>query len=258
MHPVIFHLRNKLTWMSRQLRSINKAADVVDWASAMHSIYNLLVDVSGNAELLQDSSPARNHLTKVTKSEKSYQMINRNKEPTTTGQTRETNIELINPKKQMRLIVKGKRLLHDHVTGSNLPIAIHQRAALNNELVCDDKSARDMNIEMDDDEDRLARSLPLTSPATTRSTVNSIPAHDLSRDDNKDNSEEPMIRAEESAQRNNGYSESKQLLQGNIFGMVLAHKIRNDAFGHFINFPALMNMRFYKSTNRKIRSQLKG
>jgi len=68
MHPVTFHLRNKLTWMSRQLRRINKAADVMDWASAMHSIYNLLVDVSGNAELLQDSSPARNHLTKVTKS----------------------------------------------------------------------------------------------------------------------------------------------------------------------------------------------
>ena len=54
MHPVKYHLTNKLTWMARQLREMNDAADVAAWVSAMHSAYNLLVVISGNNAILRD------------------------------------------------------------------------------------------------------------------------------------------------------------------------------------------------------------
>lgn len=54
MHPVKYHLTNKLTWMARQLRQKNNAADVTAWVSAMHTAYNLLVVLSGNEAILKD------------------------------------------------------------------------------------------------------------------------------------------------------------------------------------------------------------
>jgi hypothetical protein len=58
MHPVKYHLTNKLTWMARQLREMNEAADVAAWVSAMHSAYNLLVVISGNKAILRDDPPS--------------------------------------------------------------------------------------------------------------------------------------------------------------------------------------------------------
>ena len=116
MHPVKFHLINKLTWMSRQLRSMNKAADVMDWVSATDSVYNLLVDVSGKAELLQDCSPARNQITKSPCFEKrDHIMTNSCVLPIKKGLAPETNIAPWTPKKR-------KRSLPGQVKGSSLSI----------------------------------------------------------------------------------------------------------------------------------------
>ena len=52
-HPVIYHLTNKLTWMARNLRRRNNAADVTAWVSAMNNTYNLLVVLSKDRAILK-------------------------------------------------------------------------------------------------------------------------------------------------------------------------------------------------------------
>ena len=118
MHPVTFHLRNKLTWMSRQLRTKKNAADVMDWASAMHSVYNLLVDVRGNTELLWDCSSATYSFTKPTQSEILSQMKYKDMGTIINGQATETYVDLKTAEKQKRRVVKGKRIQRDrdHLT----------------------------------------------------------------------------------------------------------------------------------------------
>jgi len=51
MHPVKYHLTQKLTWMSRQLRSKNDVAALTDWIRTMQSVYTLLVALSDNTIL---------------------------------------------------------------------------------------------------------------------------------------------------------------------------------------------------------------
>ena len=50
-HPVRYHLTNKLTWMARQMRTINDAATIIDWMAAMKAVHDMLVDVLGNKDL---------------------------------------------------------------------------------------------------------------------------------------------------------------------------------------------------------------
>jgi len=54
MHPIKYHLTNKLTWMARQLRQKNNAADFSARVTEMHTAYNLLVVLSGNKAILKD------------------------------------------------------------------------------------------------------------------------------------------------------------------------------------------------------------
>lgn len=211
MHPVKFHLRNKLTWMSRQLRSMNKAAEVMDWVSAMHSVHNLLVDVSGKTQLFQDCSLARNHITKSSCSEKRYWKINRSVQPIIKGLAPETNIAAGTPKKR-------KRILLDQAKGSSLSKETPQKVTSSIERArSDNSSSRDMNFDVDDEEDRFAKSLPLPSLPTTPNTRNSILARDQSGDDNENYSKEHTtcntMRSTESDQRNLD-NDSKQLVPG--------------------------------------------
>ena len=52
MHPVKYHLTNKLVWMSRQLREMNNADDILKWADAMKAVHSILVETMGNNNLL--------------------------------------------------------------------------------------------------------------------------------------------------------------------------------------------------------------
>lgn len=204
MHPVTFHLSNKLTWMSRRLRSKNNAVDVTDWAAAMRSVYNLLVDVSGKAELLPKCSPLRNHHTK----EKRCWTTNWSKHPFIKDPAPETNIGLLSTKKQMRRVVKRKRTLPDQAK------PIPQKVTLTEKDRDENSSTRDMNI----DDDRFSKSLPLPSQTTTCNTENSILPRNLSSDDNKNYAEElakpKMITPAGSPQRINEHADSKLLVPG--------------------------------------------
>jgi len=42
VHPVLYHLQNKIIWMSRRLRFMSRAAEILEWTEAMQSIYVLL------------------------------------------------------------------------------------------------------------------------------------------------------------------------------------------------------------------------
>ena len=53
MNPIIYNLKNKLTWMSSQLRQINRAWEIQAWISAMKDIHSLLEETAKNKELLQ-------------------------------------------------------------------------------------------------------------------------------------------------------------------------------------------------------------
>ena len=44
------NVANKLIWMTRQLRRINTAPEIQDWAAAIHSLNNLLLAVSNSEE----------------------------------------------------------------------------------------------------------------------------------------------------------------------------------------------------------------
>jgi len=221
MHPVTFHLRNKLTWMSRQLRVKNNAADVMDWASAMHSIYNLLVDVSGNKEILQDCSPARNHLNTATQSGAQYQLINRSMKTNIKGQAPEKNTELKTPETQKRRVVQGKRTLLDtnHHTKATQSEPCYQTIK---------------NIDVDDKEDRFAKILPLPSQTATPNTEESIRVRDPSGDGNKNFTrlEAPVIpgRLEDISGRKGmitDYSEQRDLLSRRL-DLMKDDSLRND------------------------------
>ena len=54
------NVSNKLIWMTRQLRRINTASEIQDWAAAIHSLNNLLLAVSDNDKLV-----ARNEVHKT-------------------------------------------------------------------------------------------------------------------------------------------------------------------------------------------------
>ena len=51
MNPVQHHLTNKLEWMSRQLRLMNKAETILTWTSAMNAVHLLLVEVIAKQNL---------------------------------------------------------------------------------------------------------------------------------------------------------------------------------------------------------------
>jgi len=51
-HSLQYHLANKLTWMARQMRSMNDADAIIDWMAAMKAVHDMLVEVLGNKELL--------------------------------------------------------------------------------------------------------------------------------------------------------------------------------------------------------------
>ena len=101
MHPVKYHLTQKLTWMSRQLRSKNESADLLNWITAMQSIYNLLVNLSENCGVPLERSPCKWDL-----SISSHQGINY--EATSTHDISRTFCTNPNVLKSRR-IVKGKR-----------------------------------------------------------------------------------------------------------------------------------------------------
>ena len=56
MHPVEYHLMNKITWMSRQLRLKNEADSIKDWISAMQSVYLLLDNFTKSSRILNLTS----------------------------------------------------------------------------------------------------------------------------------------------------------------------------------------------------------
>merc|ERR1719285_42632 len=100
MHPVNYHLTQKLTWMSRQLRSKNDAAELIDWISIMRSISNLLVGLSENIVTLQECPSYRKKLS-ISK----HLGIN-----CSTKNTNELALTNENPsRKQHRRVVQGKR-----------------------------------------------------------------------------------------------------------------------------------------------------
>ena len=53
MNPIIYNLKNKLPWMSSQLRQINRAWEIQTWISAMKDIHSLLEETAKNKELCQ-------------------------------------------------------------------------------------------------------------------------------------------------------------------------------------------------------------
>ena len=53
MHPVIWNLRNKLTWMSNRLRWINGDNEIINWMRAMKMVNDMLVDALNNGDLGQ-------------------------------------------------------------------------------------------------------------------------------------------------------------------------------------------------------------
>ena len=101
MHPVKYHLEQKLTWMSRRLRSKNDAVELLDWTRAMQSIYTLLVALSENKFKLQDRLPCRKNF-----SISSHQGINY----VATIKNRLLSINSQHPdEKQKRRVVIGER-----------------------------------------------------------------------------------------------------------------------------------------------------
>jgi len=53
MYPVIYNLKNKLTWMSTRLRWINEEYEILKWIEAMQAIHTLLEKTSRNPTLLK-------------------------------------------------------------------------------------------------------------------------------------------------------------------------------------------------------------
>ena len=122
-----------------------------------------------------------------------------------------TNIAPWTPKKR-------KRTLPDQAKGSPLLKETHSKVTSSKERAPgDNSSTRDMNIDVDDEEDRFAKSLPLPFLPTTPNKGSSILARDQSGDDNVNHSKEPTtcntIRSTESVRRNLD-TDSKQLVPG--------------------------------------------
>ena len=116
MHPVKYHLTQKLTWMSRQLRSKNDAADLLDWITAMQSIYNLLVSFSEeNCAVPCERSPCRRDLLIS-----SHQGINY--QATSTIDTSRTSTDPTGM--QSRRVVKGKRTMKLRESKSTLRMTV--------------------------------------------------------------------------------------------------------------------------------------
>ena len=51
MTPVIYYLKNKLTWMASKLRWINKDEEIMSWIAAMEAVHKLLVEASMRREM---------------------------------------------------------------------------------------------------------------------------------------------------------------------------------------------------------------
>ena len=116
MHPVKYHLTQKLTWMSRQLRSKNDAADLLDWITAMQSIYNLLVSFSEeNCAVPCERSPCKRDLLIS-----SHQGINY--QATSTIDTSRTSTDPTGM--QSRRVVKGKRTMKLRESKSTLRMTV--------------------------------------------------------------------------------------------------------------------------------------
>jgi len=53
MQPVVYRLKNKLSWMTTKPRSINRGDEIMTWVSAMHAIHTLLVEATQSADRLE-------------------------------------------------------------------------------------------------------------------------------------------------------------------------------------------------------------
>ena len=53
MSPMIYYLKNKLTWMASKLRWINNDKEIISWIAAMEAVHKLLVEASLRKEMLQ-------------------------------------------------------------------------------------------------------------------------------------------------------------------------------------------------------------
>jgi len=180
--------------MSRQLRRKNDAADVVDWVSAMQSVYNLLVEISGSVGLFQECSSPGKHHTIAFHPGTQHQLVKRRMETRMEVQAPERKFE---PKTstEQRQLVTGMRKI-DKITSSctAIPISAPDKERASNEIT----SMHAMQI----DEQLFPMSLPLPSqtgtPFTETTTRAGAPAGDryvdLSCLSNVDKDKEPPPR----------------------------------------------------------------
>ena len=155
MHPVKHHLRNKLIWMSRQLRKMNDAATITNWIAAMQSVYMLLDNFTENAKMVwtenQSSKeqklaqPARKNLIdKLQECSKSKRKI--------------TNIlnfkeEGTYPQVKRRLVVGDKE---SDLFANSLPIPPQTETPCLETSIRPRDPARDSNYSTDDESERHA------------------------------------------------------------------------------------------------------
>ena len=169
MHPVKYHLTNKLTWMARQLRRKNNAPDVTAWVSAMHSTYNLLVVLSRDTAILKDEpqNERRKPETLGRKIVREKRVVEHWRMTDFLSSPRKTET---NTSVKQRRLVKGKRQI---VKVPSSPINIAIISAPEKEPTCDETTSTrvsntlDMNIDRHDNEELFSKSQPLPSQNDT-------------------------------------------------------------------------------------------
>ena len=102
------NISNKLVWMTRQLRQINQASEIQEWAAAIRVLNELLVSVSDNDKLvswndLQSGWTTKNYATKTSSKQRSGEddMVVEKESPPKGWS--------LHPKRVKRRVVMGKR-----------------------------------------------------------------------------------------------------------------------------------------------------